>query len=78
MAFYRFTEFKGYKKEDFPAAMNFIKHMFNQQKKEVEASPNYQGKNINYSYILHHIFSHCYINYSLSTMLYVLETDCLS
>ena len=41
---FRFTEFKGYRKEDFPAAMTFIRHMFNQQKKEVEASPNYQGE----------------------------------
>jgi len=43
--FPKFTEFKGYRKEDFPAAMTFIRHMFNQQKKEVEASPNYQDCN---------------------------------
>jgi len=43
--FPRFKEFKEYKKQDFSAAMAFIRHMFNQQKKEVESSTNYQECN---------------------------------
>jgi len=43
--FPKFKEFKTYKKQDYDAAMGFIKHMFNQQKKEVEASRHYQDSN---------------------------------
>jgi len=43
--FPKFKEFKTYKQQDYDAAMGFIKHMFNQQKKEVEASRHYQDSN---------------------------------
>jgi len=43
--FPKFTEFEGYKKQDFSAAITFIRHMFNQQKKEVEHSKDYQDHN---------------------------------
>jgi len=43
--FPKFTEFKDYKKQDFTSAISFIRLMFNQQKKEVEDSRDYQDHN---------------------------------
>eukprot|EP00092_Neocalanus_flemingeri_P027897 GFUD01030284.1.p1 GENE.GFUD01030284.1~~GFUD01030284.1.p1 ORF type:complete len:393 (+),score=127.90 GFUD01030284.1:138-1316(+) len=43
--FPKFEEFKGYKTQDYDSAMSFIKHMFHQQKKDVEASRDYQDSN---------------------------------
>ena len=38
--FVRFLQFPGNKRKDFQTAMNFISHMFRNQKKEVENSVN--------------------------------------